>query len=234
MEKDLEMSKVSFKQLSNAQKLEYIWDYYKFHLLTVLFILFLVIAGIFYLRLDARPDILNGYLLNSNWGDDKAQELLQAFADANGYDLEKGNAYFNSSVYIDVQLKDQMSSVAYTKVMSDLDMKRTDFYFCNQEMFDYFGEKEAFLNLETALSEDTLNKYQDRLITTTTYNEDGSVAETYAAGIDISDSPVLATMQQEGKIYEDGTIIFSIPYNTTRLDTSLEFLEFLFYLKESN
>lgn len=234
MEKDREMSKISFNKLSTAEKLEYLWDYYKFHLLTALFILFLIIGAIFYLRQDAKPDILNGYLLNSNWGDDKAQELLQDFADANGYDLEKGNAYFNSSVYIDVQLKDQMSSVAYTKVMSDLDMKRTDFYFCNQEMFDYFGEKEAFLNLETALSEDTLNKYQDRLITTTTYNEDGSVAETYAAGIDISDSPVLTAMQQERQIYEDGKIIFSIPYNTTRLDTSLEFLEFLFYLKESN
>ena len=228
MDKDQELSKISFHKLSKNEKLEYLWDYYKFHFLGIVFFLALVIAGIFYLKEDAKPDILNGYLLNSDWGDDKAQELLERFASAKGYDLEKSNAYFNSSVYIDIQLQDQMSSVAYTKVMSDLDMKRTDFYFCNQEIFDYFGEKEAFLNLETALSSQILEKYKNRLITTTTYDENGNVAETYVAGIDISDSPVLIEMQQNRKMYEDGKIIFSIPYNTMRLDTALEFLNFLY------
>lgn len=228
MDKDQELSKISFQKLSWNDKLEYLWDYYKFHVLGIIFVLALVIAGIFYLKEDSKPDILNGYLLNSNWGDDKAQELLQEFAAAQGYDLEKGNAYFNSSVYIDVQLQDQMSSVAYTKVMSDLDMKRTDFYFCNEEMFDYFGEKEAFLNLETAVSSELLEKYKERLITTTTYDEDGNVLKTYVAGIDVSDAPVLERMQQDGRIYEDGKIIFSIPYNTVRLERAMEFLDFLF------
>lgn len=228
MDKDQELSKISFQKLSWNDKLEYLWDYYKFHVLGIIFVLALVIAGIFYLKEDSKTDILNGYLLNSNWGDDKAQELLQEFAAAQGYDLEKGNAYFNSSVYIDVQLQDQMSSVAYTKVMSDLDMKRTDFYFCNEEMFDYFGEKEAFLNLETAVSSELLEKYKERLITTTTYDEDGNVLKTYVAGIDVSDAPVLERMQQDGRIYEDGKIIFSIPYNTVRLERAMEFLDFLF------
>lgn len=227
-DKTTNLSKIKFGELSFQGKLEHLWDYYKFHFGGAILLLALIIAGVFYQLEDAKPDILNGYLLNSNWGDEQAALLLQEYADKKGYDLEEGNAYFNSSVYIDVQLKDQMSSVAYTKVMSDLDMKEIDFFFCNQEMFQYFGEKEAFLDLSEALPKDFLNQFDGRLLTTNSYDENGNITETYIAGIDISDSPVLLPMESETKIYEDSSVILAIPYNTVRLERVMEFITFLY------
>ena len=105
-------SKIKFRELSFQGKLEHLWDYYKFHFGGALLLILLLIGGIFAWMEDAKPDILNGYLLNSNWGDDQASLLLQEYADKKGYDLDEGNAYFNSSVYIDVQLKDQMMKLS--------------------------------------------------------------------------------------------------------------------------
>ena len=226
--KDTTFSKISFKELSFEKKLEYLWDYYKFHFLGILLILALLIGSILIWKQNSKPDILNGYLLNTNWGDDMAKELLKDFADAKGYDLDQGNAYFNSSVFIDTDIKDQMSTVAYTKVMTDLDMKEIDFFFCNQEMFEYFGEKETFLNLTEHLPEEFLSKFQDKLVTTHIYDENGNVIDTYVAAIDINDSPVLLKMQEERKLYDDSQALLTIPYNTTRLDKVMEFISFLY------
>lgn len=227
-DKDTTFSKICFKELSFQGKLEYFWDYYKFHFFGALLVFALLIGSILIWQENSKPDILNGYLLNTNWGDDLAEELLKDFADARGYDLEQGNAYFNSSVYIDTDIKDQMSTVAYTKVMTDLDMKETDFFFCSQEMFDYFGEKGIFLNLTENLPEEFLNKYHDKLLTTDIYDENGNVTATYIAAIDISDAPVLVKMQQERALYEDSPVLLTIPYNTTRLEKVMEFIEFLY------
>ena len=227
-DKDTAFSKICFKELTFERKLEYLWDYYKFHFLSALVILALLIGSFFIWQENSKPVILNGYLLNTNWGDDLAAELLKDFADAKGYDLDQGNAYFNSSVYIDADIKDQMSTVAYTKVMTDLDMKEIDFFFCNQEMFQYFGEKETFLDLSQNMPEEFLNKFQDKLVTTDIYDENGTVINTYIAGIDISDAPVLAKMQEERKLYEDSPVLLTIPYNTVRLDKVMEFIQFLY------
>lgn len=227
-DKDTAYSKICFKKLSFERKLEYLWDYYKFHFLGILLVLLLVIGSILTWQEKSKPDLLNGYLLNANWGDEKAYELLEQFANAKGYDLTEYNAYFNSSAFIDTTIQDQMSTVAYTKVMTDLDMKEIDFFFCNQEMFDYFGQREAFINLETVMPADFYQRFEQKLITTDIYDDNGNVIDTYVAGIDISDSPVLIEMQQEQRIYDDGIIYFSIPYNSQRLEESLDFLEFLY------
>lgn len=227
-DKDTQYSKICFRKLSNTEKLEYIWDYYKFHFLGVLLLLSFAIAGLFIWQQNLKPTLLNSYLLNTDWGDEQAQELLKEYADYYSYDLENYNAYFNSSVFIDTSIKDQMSTVAYTKVMSDLDVKETDFYFCNKEMFDYFGERETFLNLETSMPKDLFTRFQNKLVVANLYNEEGKVTSNYVAGIDISDSPVLARLQQERKIYEDGKIYFTVPYNSERTDEVWKFLEFLY------
>ena len=227
-DKDTQYSKICFRELSKERKLEYIWDYYKFHILAILLLLALTIGSILIWQQNSKPTLINGYLLNTDWGDEQAQELLEEYAVFGSYNLDDYNAYFNSSVFIDTSIKDQMSTVAYTKVMSDLDVKETDFYFCNQEMFDYFGERETFLNLDTAMPNDLYKHFQNQFVTATICDENGNVTSSYVAGIDISDSPVLARLQQERKIYEDGTVYFTIPYNSERLDEVWKFLEFLY------
>ena len=228
-DKDTVFSKICFRELSFERKLEYLWDYYKFHFLGILLLLFLLIGGIFTWQEKSKPDLLNGYLLNTNWGDDTAQELLKDFADKKGYDLDEYNAYFNSSVFIDTAIQDQMSTVAYTKVMTDLDMKEIDFFFCNQEMFDYIGQRETFINLETAMPADLYQRFEKQLVTTNIYDDNGNVVDTYVTAIDISDSPVLMKLQQNRAMYDDGAIYFSVPYNSQRLEQVWIFLEFLYY-----
>lgn len=227
-DKDTQHSKICFQKLSKTGKLEYIWDYYKFHMLGILLLGAFAIGSLLIWQQNTKPILLNGYLLNSDWGDEQAQELLEEYADFYSYDLENYNAYFNSSVFIDTAIKDQMSTVAYTKVMSDLDVKETDFYFCNQEMFDYFGERETFLNLETALPKDLRERFQNQFVTVSVYDENGNVTFSYAAGIDISNAPLLTKLQNNRNIYEDGTVYFSVPYNSQRLDEVWRFLEFLY------
>lgn len=227
-DKDTQHSKICFQQLSLEKKLEYLWDYYKFHLLGILILIGFIIGSILIWRQNSKPVLLNGYLLNADWGDEQAQELLEEYASFGAYNLDDYNAYFNSSVFIDTTIKDQMSTVAYTKVMSDLDMKDIDFFFCNQEMFDYFGERETFLNLEKSMPEDLYQRFQEQLITIEIFDDNGNVTDSYAAGIDISSSPVLGRLQQQRNLYEDGIIYFTVPYNSEHLEQVWNFLEFLY------
>lgn len=227
-DKDTQHSKICFQQLSLEKKLEYLWDYYKFHLLGILILIGFIIGSILIWHQNSKPVLLNGYLLNTDWGDEQAQELLEEYASFGAYNLDDYNAYFNSSVFIDTTIKDQMSTVAYTKVMSDLDMKDIDFFFCNQEMFDYFGERETFLNLEKSMPEDLYQRFQEQLITIEIFDDNGNVTDSYAAGIDISSSPVLGRLQQQRNLYEDGIIYFTVPYNSEHLEQVWNFLEFLY------
>lgn len=227
-DKDTQFSKICFRELSAQKKLEYLWDYYKFHLLGILLLLGFLLGSILIWQQNSKPVLLNGYLLNANWGDEQAQKLLQEYASFEGYNLDDYNAYFNSSVFIDTSIKDQMSTVAYTKVMSDLDVKEIDFFFCNDEMFDYFGERETFLDLQKSMPQTLYQRFQNQMCTTDIIDEDGNVTYTYISGIDISDSPVLQKLQQEKTLYEDGTIYFAIPYNSQRLDQVWNYLEFLY------
>lgn len=227
-DKDTQHSKICFQQLSLAKKLEYLWDYYKFHLLGILILIGFIIGSILIWHQNSKPVLLNGYLLNTDWGDEQAQELLAEYASFGAYNLDDFNAYFNSSVFIDTTIKDQMSTVAYTKVMSDLDMKDIDFFFCNQEMFDYFGERETFLNLEKSMPEDFYQRFQEQLITIEIFDDNGNVTDSYVAGIDISNSPVLGRLQQQRNLYEDGIIYFTVPYNSEHLERVWNFLEFLY------
>lgn len=227
-DKDTQHSKICFRQLSLAGKLEYLWDYYKLHLLSLLILLVFNIACLLIWHQNSKPILLNGYLLNTNWGDEQAQELLEEYASFGAYNLDDYNAYFNSSVFIDTAIKDQMSTVAYTKVMNDIDMEDIDFFFCNQEMFDYFGERETFLNLETSMPKDLYQHFQEQLITTEIADDNGNITYSYVAGIDISNSPVLERLQQQRNLYEDGTIYFTVPYNSQHLEQVWSFLEFLY------
>lgn len=227
-DKDTQHSKICFRQLSLAKKLEYLWDYYKFHLLGILILIGFLIGSILIWRQNSKPVLLNGYLLNADWGDEQAQELLEEYASFGAYNLDDYNAYFNSSVFIDTTIKDQMSTVAYTKVMSDLDMKDIDFFFCNQEMFDYFGERETFLNLEKSMPKDLYQRFKEQLITIEIFDDNGNVTDRYVAGIDISNSPVLGRLQQQQNMYEDGVIYFTVPYNSEHLEQVWNFLEFLY------
>lgn len=227
-DKDTQYSKICFQELSPQRKLEYLWDYYKFHMLGILLLFAFIIASILIWHQNSRPILLNGYLLNADWGDEQAQVLLQEYASYEGYNLNDYNAYISSSVFIDTSIKDQMSTVAYTKVMTDLDVKEIDFFFCNREMFDYFGQREIFLDLEKSMPQDLYQRFENQLITTYILDQNGNITDTYIAGIDISDSPVLKKIQKKKNMYEDGTIYFAVPYNSQRLDQVWNFLEFLY------
>ncbi len=209
------------------KKLSYLWDYYRFHIIAGVFVLILIIAGICFSMQNNKPIFLNGYFLNADWGDELAGKMLEDYANSKNCDLTQYKAYFNSSVYIDTELKDQMSSVAYTKVMSEFDMKRVDFFFANQTIFDYFGPKEAFLDLEKNLPNDLLEKCQDNLIKTQQYDENNKVVGDYVAGIDVSNTKKLKEYEKSRKMYEDSPVIFSVAYNTIRLEEVIDFLRWL-------
>lgn len=209
------------------KKLSYLWDYYRFHIIAGVFVLILIIAGICFSMQNNKPIFLNGYFLNADWGDELAGKMLEDYANSKNCDLTQYKAYFNSSIYIDTELKDQMSSVAYTKVMSEFDMKRVDFFFANQTIFDYFGPKEAFLDLEKNLPNDLLEKYQDNLIKTQQYDENNKVVGEYVAGIDVSNTKKLKEYEKSRKMYEDSPVIFSVAYNTSRLEEVIDFLRWL-------
>lgn len=225
---DTQFSKICFKKLSPQRKLEYLWDYYKFHLFAILALSTIIISSIFILRQNAKPTLLNGYLLNADWGDEQAKELLQEYAACRGYNLDEYNAYFNSSVFIDTAIKDQMSTVAYTKVMSDFDVKKIDFFFCNREMLDYFGEREIFLNLENAMPQNLYQRFEKQMITTDALNATQNNTPAYACGIDISNSPVLKRLQQQKNMYEDQSVFLAVPYNSQHPEQVWDFLQFLY------
>lgn len=88
--------KTDFKALSSKAKVQYIWDYYRLHILSVIVIGGIVI-GLTYHFVSYRKPILSVIMINVQTTSENADAAFDEFSDTAGYDKNSSPSTFQQT-----------------------------------------------------------------------------------------------------------------------------------------
>lgn len=229
------------RDLHGAQKIQYIWDYYKLPLALLAIVLY-VIVYILYRHLTYKDTILYTALVNVNAGETLTEQLAEGFLEVSGIDTSKNKLH----VYADLYLTDDENNAyhEYTyasrmKILASIDGELFDVVLMNQEAFDAFSQNGYLCNLDELLADENPDFYNDInpfIVNNIYIEEDNSfelifdssipyntVSEEYPMGLDLSQARLI---KQAGF---GETVYFGIIENSPRKETAVAYLKYLFY-----
>ena len=229
----------NLRRLHGKQKLQFLWDYYKFPL-AVLCIAVSVAAYSIYGHMTQKNTILYTALINVTAGEELRQNLTDAFLKSIDIDSSKNNCQLYTGLYLTEDMNSAYHAYTYAsrmKILAAIDARQMDVALMDQEAFDAFSqngylyEMDCFFSEHTPLYE-TLKPY---FAENTVILKDNSLdlyfdetaiydaeTETPVLGIDLSGSPVI---QKAG--FRD-TVYLGILKNTLHKDAVIEFLQYLY------
>lgn len=211
------INKEKWKTLSPEQKRQFIWDYYKIHILVGL-CLIIGLGWFIYKKATYREPIINAIMLNVVNMPADSNTGFQAFLEEQGYEVFPGAAAVNSSLHIDFE-NDSMGT-SYTHYQALYAMVYTgqqDLLFGTGEIFQECMDSGALLDLSQVLSQDLLEKHKDKLLYTT---ELDTMAE-YPCAIALKDHPWL---EETGYYFQCSVGVLE---NCDQRELAVAFLEYL-------
>ena len=85
---------VKFKDLTPKKKMEYIWDYHKWKIITISCTIILLCVIVPQIINNLKPTSLYVMMINSPWESEDADAMLEDFAAAEGIDTGKNKIAF--------------------------------------------------------------------------------------------------------------------------------------------
>ena len=209
---------------------EYFWSYYKVPVFIIIGVIAIVVSITTSVIKNSRPFIVQVLVYNNYMTDDAdVSSLEQEFADYEGLNLKDYQINFNLTEYLDLKGSDENSYTGMMKVMAMAAAHDLDVLGGNTEFVTYYGVGEEdttlFADLEETLPPAFFQylKEQDRLLYLNRTDEDGNVIGQYAAAIEVSDTRIV------NKNYLQITPCYlGIACNTSRQESSIDFLEWIF------
>ncbi len=151
------------EKMNRKQKLQFIWDYYKFPIIGIAAALFIGITAA--LNSIGRKDvIMYAVLVNSDARAIECDEAaLSSLMENAGYDMSRKKIDIRTDLNMGEQYspeKDAETLQVLTALFAISDM---DIYVAPQYYFDIFARDDGFGDLSQILSEELMREYADRL-----------------------------------------------------------------------
>lgn len=210
-------AKTDFKALSNKAKVEYIWDYYRWHIIGVIFALAFIIYTVHH-YVTYREPFLNVIMINCNNSYDTTTEGFDEFQAAYGYDTEEYPVALAAGLYFPEG--ENAMAMSYTDIQAlaaYIASGEEDLFFGTGDVYLNYCEQGVLIDLSTILAPELLAKYEDCLIYSTA---DGEV-DPYPCAIELKDNAWIKKYN-----YYD-TCYFGVFYQPHNLEGAIEFAEFL-------
>lgn len=206
-----EMTK-SFRQLTGKQKLQYIWDYYKFPIVVACILVY--IAGyLLYGQLTKKDTVLHTALINISAGESSIEMLSTDFLESQNMDSKKNELLLTTGLYLTDDTHDpnfQYAHASQIKLLASIDNEELDVVLMDKKVFDFFTENDYLYNLKELLSgEKDSSAY-------------AAITEESPTGINLSNSPLI---KKAG--FED-TIYLGVIKNTTHIDMTTRYIRYFF------
>ncbi len=228
----MENLKDRFKNMSAKQKAQYIWDYYKFHIIIGIIVIYAVTTFI-HGRLTAKTTVFRLVMIDSNVTELIEGSLLDGFpARLESYDPDKEQMVLDA----DYDLDSQGFSVYTTEqlILAEYNVGSIDGTIAPKKDITSIAETQAFGDLREILPEETMKKITSRGIEIL-YNkyEDPATGEIheYPFAVNISLSPCIQSGFTESTgntlSYYDEDCYYAICPNSSNLENSIAFLEYL-------
>lgn len=207
--------KTNLKELSGKARIEYIWDYYKWHILVAI-ITVTVCVSLIHHFVTYRDPILNVIMFNCTDALNTNAAAYDDFLTAYGYDPKESPVGLTSNL----QITETENGIPYgdAEVLSVIIAAGgQDLFFGNGQTYLDYANAGALLDLSTVLSDDLLARYADQLL----YVTDEEHTAPYPCAIELTDNEWLK------EHYYSDSCYFGILCQVEHLDTAKQFAEFL-------
>ena len=231
-------NRAAFSTMRLSEKLDYIFEYYKFPL--VLALIVAVAAGsVAYNRLSRKNALLYAAWANLSVGDTLERAMNEGYARDIGANPRKDEVYLYRGLYLSQDASADNHQYAYAsqlKVLAAMANRQVDVMLMNREAYDIMSAGGYLLPLDgllagadalrrrvsDALAENTViledNDIEYRL------NEEGdyrAVTETAVNAIELSAFPLFEQAGFSGEVY------LGVIGNSPRLDAALQYIDYL-------
>lgn len=184
-----------FKSMSTRQKLEYVWDYYRFHILGGIALLLAALSLIHH-YMTLKTPVLDLLFLNA-YSIENAQKPFDEFLTSNGYNLNDYEINVNTALSFvleeDSYQQDYyaMQTLSVLFAAGDLDL-----FAAPQQIYNDLAAAGYTTDLRTIFTETELEALDDMIIYTTL----AETGETFPSGLDLKGNRFLL----ENGFYTEG------------------------------
>lgn len=228
----------SFRQMNWAQKLEYIFSYYKLPIVLTLIAL-IVIGDFTYRHITKKEALLYAAYFNVSMGENLDTTLTAGFVDHVGASPKKNEVYVYRDLYLAQDPSTENHQYAYAsrlKLLASIEAKKLDIVLMNQEAYDILSQNEYLYDIPFILAQnEPLYRLLEPYMTTNTVILEDNLIEynlnetdTYEAvtaqavnGIDVSSFPMFQDAGFSGSVY------LGVIANSPRLPTVFQYMEYL-------
>lgn len=208
--------KTAFKDLSKKAKVQYIWDYYRWHIIVAICLVAFVISMIVHYAtykesvLDiVMVNTLNPYEESISSTDEFFQQ--EKFTDKEEISVDTSITFSEDDNYSTNYYSDQ-------KLTLKLSVGGADILFAPEFVFQQYADAGSMMPLTDFLTEAELALYQDAII----YATDSETGETLPCGLKLTDNQWLS---DNG--YYTGTVYLGIAYATDSKDNAVDFFHYV-------
>lgn len=171
--------KTPFKELSTSQKVDYIMDYYKIHIIVAIIIIIAVVSIVRDIT-SKKDTVINCLMINFVGDETSLDESFDEFLEKNNYNPDKDEVSTNTALSLDVS--DQTSFQQMFTLNSLMASSTYSGFFSDSKTFNHYAEQSYFIELEKVVSEELMNKYKDYII----YGVDTSTGKKYPCGVKLT------------------------------------------------
>lgn len=211
--------KEKLKAMSFQDKLWYIWEYYKFHIIGLVILIGVGSSIISTVYKNSFETALYCVVINnrtSETGND--EELIKHLEEYMGL-TEKQQVSWDSSMFVSYgEAASEFSYATMAKISALVAAQDLDVMISDEENFLHYASMNAFMNLEQLLPADLYEKIKDRAY----YAKDES-GQSFIYGINLEGT----TFAKEANLALDPPIL-GILSNSNRTDNSLLLLRYIF------
>lgn len=229
-------NKEALARMNLLQRLDHIFEYYKFPLVLIL-IAVVALGSVLYYRLTRKEALLYVAYANVSVGDTLDSALSEDYPRAIGADPRKSEVKLYRNLYLSQDATVQNHEYAYAsqlKVMAAMANGQLDVVLMNREAYDILSEGGYLLLLKGALGADLSQRVSDRLVKNTVILSDNAIehrldesvpyqAETEEVenAILVSAFPLFARADFSGDVY------LGVVGNSVRMDAVLQYIDYL-------
>lgn len=157
---ELNNAKKIFKNGTLKEKTGYIFDYYKWHIIFIIFIIHFI-GSMIYNNATAKDYVLQGLFLNPLASVETAAELEEDFIEKHPIDTSSEDVFFDSSLYFSTDNADAANSYQALQILSTrVAAGEIDFIVADDITLTDLSYNGYFSDLTEVLSDEQIKKYE--------------------------------------------------------------------------
>ncbi|MFG6370108.1 MAG: hypothetical protein K1W16_17145 [Lachnospiraceae bacterium] len=230
----------NWKTLKGKAKIQYIWDYYKFPLVILVILLYILVYAL-QNHLSYKETVLYTALVNVNASENLTERLSDDFLEYLNINLSRNKMELYTGLYLTEDEQNAYHEYTYAsriKILAVIDGKLLDVVLMNQEAFDAFSQNGYLCALEDLIPQTDAALYhtvEANCVTNITIIEDNAIerqfdsaipyhaiTEEHFYGINLSSTKLIRNAGFGEPVY------LGILANSPRKDNAVAYLRYLF------